>query len=371
MVGRRPSGTLATNRPIAKFRVSPIGRPAPSVPRGMKATPIPIATIAISRATRFTCFSSGDSSARTDCDRAAIRPSSVRMPVVCTTATASPWVQVVPLKSRSEASSSELRPPSSRSLRVTGTDSPVRVERSICTLPDRMRQSAETRSPSAIMITSPRTSSRASIWRDTPSLTTRACSGRYADRASTARSACRSWRKAKAALMRTTRTMASARAGVPLSAAMTAASQSSSASGCTSWRASAAGQVRRVRRSSSLGPSSSSRRVASRSERPVRRLRRSRSNRSTDSRGSGPGGLSAPCGSWFRARVSTCAITVLRSRRRRRRPREARNLATSPGRVLRSSPAREGRHEGPGPMGPSGTIRGSSDRGAGAGPDLL
>ena len=59
IVGKSPSGTLATRSPMAKFTASPNDRPAINVPSGMNVTPIPTATTAISRATCLTCFSRG------------------------------------------------------------------------------------------------------------------------------------------------------------------------------------------------------------------------------------------------------------------------------------------------------------------------
>ena len=59
IVGRRPSGTLATINPIAKLKASLGGRPATSQPIGRKARPASTATRPISHATRRTCCSSG------------------------------------------------------------------------------------------------------------------------------------------------------------------------------------------------------------------------------------------------------------------------------------------------------------------------
>src|SRR5665647_684383 len=220
IVGSSPSGTLATKSPIAKFTASPSDRPATIVPSGMKATPIPTATTAISRATCLTCFSRGLSSWSTRCDSAAIRPSSVCMPVLKTTAVASPPVQLVPLKTRSRASRTGPLVVNGSALRSNGSDSPVSVDRSISTDPDSSRASAETRSPSSIRITSPGTSSRTSTTLGFASRTTRTVIGKYAESASTACSACRSWMKAKSALMRITTTIAIANGVVPLLAAI-------------------------------------------------------------------------------------------------------------------------------------------------------
>ena len=53
MIGSSPSGTLATSRPMAKVSASRRGRPVAD-PTTRKAAPIPVATIAMSHATRLT-----------------------------------------------------------------------------------------------------------------------------------------------------------------------------------------------------------------------------------------------------------------------------------------------------------------------------
>lgn len=81
IVGRRPSGTFATSRPIAKVAASPIVSPVNSVPAGKKSTPAAIATAATSCAARFTWRWSGLISGRTRCESTAMRPSSVDIAV--------------------------------------------------------------------------------------------------------------------------------------------------------------------------------------------------------------------------------------------------------------------------------------------------
>ena len=152
---------------------------------------------------------------------------------------------------------------------MTGTDSPVSVDMSTSTVPLISRASAQTRSPSSISRTSPGTSSRASISCRDPSRSTRARSGRNAASASTARSAWSSCTKEKLAFSRITATIATASRGVPLAQASTAAAASSSASGWVNCRASSPGQRRPPRRTSSFGPDTSSRRAASRPDRPA------------------------------------------------------------------------------------------------------
>ena len=104
IVGSRPSGTLLTRRPIAKRAALENESPATNVPSGKNASPTKMATNAISHATRRTSRSSGLSPMPTRCDSDAMRPSSLCMPVANTTARASPPEQVVPLKTRSDAS---------------------------------------------------------------------------------------------------------------------------------------------------------------------------------------------------------------------------------------------------------------------------
>ena len=90
IVGSSPSGTFATIRPIVKLTASPSGSPATSQPIGRKTRPAATATPAISHATRRTWRSSGLGSASTRSVSAAIRPSSVCIPVCTTIAFASP-----------------------------------------------------------------------------------------------------------------------------------------------------------------------------------------------------------------------------------------------------------------------------------------
>ena len=105
IVGNSPSGTLATIRPIVNLTASFSGRSAPSHPIGKKASPTTTATSAISHATRRTSRSSGLGSASTRSVIAAIRPSSVCIPVPNTSARPSPPTQAVPLNTSSRASS--------------------------------------------------------------------------------------------------------------------------------------------------------------------------------------------------------------------------------------------------------------------------
>jgi hypothetical protein len=199
---------------------------------------------------------------------------------------AAPPVQTVPLNTTYFASSKVAAPLTAPADRITGTDSPVSVEASTSTVPLISRPSAQMRSPSSISSTSPGTSTLASISHRSPSRSTRACSGRNAASASTARSACISWANAKPAFSRITATIAMPSEAVPLTHASTAASISSRASGWVNCRASSPGHRRPPRRASSFGPCTSSRREASRADRPSGELRRSRNRRARGSRGS-------------------------------------------------------------------------------------
>ncbi len=251
--------------------------------------PTTIATPAISQATRRTCRSKGLSSRPTRAVREAIRPISVCRPVACTSARAAPATHTVPLNTSTGDSSGRGASSTASAIRVTGADSPVSIEESTSRVPSMSRASAGTRSPSAIISTSPGTTSTAGTAWATPSRRTEARAGRYLPSASTARSACCSWTKASAPLSRITPTIAMLRLTVPATHASPAATHSSSASGWISCRSSASGHCLRPGGGKALGPLTSNRRAASREVRPSRAERRSRSSRATGSRASMPG----------------------------------------------------------------------------------
>ncbi len=256
IVGSSPSGTLATMSPMAKATASDAPSPA-SMPRGRKSRPTPRATSALMMATRRTCRSSGLGSRPTRSDSAAMRPSSVVIPVASTSARASPDVHSVPLNTVSGA------------VRGTGADSPVRAEISTSISPETRRASADIRSPSPTRTRSPGTRSAASTVAATPSRTTRAVMGMKAASASTDRSACLSCRKAKTAFSSTTAMTAMAMAHWDVAIARAAATHSNRASGCTSCSRARRGQVAPARRRITLGPCAIRRRSASRWVSPV------------------------------------------------------------------------------------------------------
>ena len=105
ITGSSPSGTFPASNPTANTTLLRTDSPAPKIASGTNAIASATATPAISHATRRTCRSSGLGSSLTRSDSAAIRPSSVCMPVAKTTTCASPPVHVVPLNTRSRASS--------------------------------------------------------------------------------------------------------------------------------------------------------------------------------------------------------------------------------------------------------------------------
>ncbi len=146
--------------------------PAPRIATGTKATAIVTAMAAISQATRRTCASSGLGSSFTRSDSAAMRPSSVCIPVANTTPRASPPVALVPLKRRSRAAIRGTSTSTSAAERSAGADSPLSVERSTSTAPEIMRMSAAMRSPSSTTTTSPGTRSAARIDDRSPSRST-------------------------------------------------------------------------------------------------------------------------------------------------------------------------------------------------------
>ena len=299
IVGSSPSGTLATSSPIAKLAAAATPSPA-ARPIGKNAIPAPTATNAISVVARLTWCSSGLSLCSARWLSAAIRPSSVPIPVAVTRASASPPVQAVPLNTTSAACSSGRLGSAGQAERVTGTDSPVSVDMSTSRVPVIRRASAQMLSPSSISRTSPGTSSRASITWRVPSRRTLACLGRNAASASTAFSACISCANANPAFSRITAAIATANRGVPLAQASTAATASSTASGWVNCAASSPGQRRPPRRASSFGPDTSSRRAASRPDRPSGAARKSRNSCASGSSGfAGPPealGPAAPVG---------------------------------------------------------------------------
>lgn len=136
-------------RPTANTRAFDRESPARSVAIGMYAIAISTAMMAISQATRRTWCSSGLSSVFTSSERAAIRPSSVLIPVARTTAVASPPAQLVPLNTRSRAWSSGRFTSVQAADRATGIDSPLSVDESTSSIPTNSRASAEIRSPSS------------------------------------------------------------------------------------------------------------------------------------------------------------------------------------------------------------------------------
>jgi hypothetical protein len=237
---------------MAKLTAAASDRPA-TRPTGMKAHPAPTATMAISRATRMTWRSSGLSSGLTRWLSAAIRPSSVCMPVAVVIARASPPVHVVPLNSRFSASSSGTRLSPASADRVTGADSPVTVDRSTSTLPDRMRPSAQIRSPSLTASRSPGTSSRAGISSSVPSRITRAL-GEEGGQGFHGPLGLHFLREGEDRVQDDDGGDGDGQPRVPLAQASAAAAASSRARGWKSCCASSRGQRRPVRRAGSFGP---------------------------------------------------------------------------------------------------------------------
>ena len=252
----------------------------------MNTRPAATATAAMSHATRRTSRSSGLGSRAPRCDSAAIRPSSVRIPVARTRPTSltagaqRPAEHGVPGLERRGVGVLQAggalhgrRLAAQRGhVHLDGAGHQQRVP------PRRGRPppaGARRRSRAP----------RAGTAQRTPSRSTVACGGRNWRSASMARSACRSWITATAAFSTTTQTIAIASVPVPARAARPAAAQSSSARGWTIWAATCRGQAAPPRRSSSFGPWAWSRRAASRDVSPDGSERRSRKSRSTGSSG--------------------------------------------------------------------------------------
>ena len=235
-----------------------------------------------------------------------MRPSSVCMPVAVTSTRASPPVQVVPVKTRS-------RGPSPRGDGVVedgGATGPAPTHRSSVDMSSSTGAGDQPARPHRPCLRP--------LWRrasrrpapEPPGVDLHPLAvahdvalggaGREA-RASIERSACSCSTKANAALRMITISTAIATTTLPDARASAAAPHRSSASGCVSWRPRSRGQLRVVRRSSSFGPCTTSRRAASRLDRPSGPLPRSRSTRSSarwgsctalgiDARPSDPGG---------------------------------------------------------------------------------
>ena len=314
ITGSSPSGTLPSSRPTAKTMLFLGDRPAPKIATGTNATAIAIAIAAINQATLRTCVSSGLGSSLTRSDNAAMRPSSVRIPVANTTPRACPPVALVPLKSRSCAAIRATLASIRSAERSTGADSPLSVERSTSTAPEIKRMSAAMRSPSSTSTMSPGTSSTAVISCEVRSRSTRAFCGRNCAKASTARSACICWIRANSAFSAITSSTAMATVSLPTANDSAAASHSSSASGWLSWRASSAGHFIPPRRCSSFGPYCRRRRWASAPESPCSELRRSRISNSTCSVGSIAAASSRLAGAWACSTVNAITHTLIRAR---------------------------------------------------------
>ena len=212
MTGSSPSGTLPTSRPIANTTASRSGRSgaehrdrherhAERRPRSPRSARPPCAP----------GVSSGLSSRPTRSDSAAIRPSSVRMPVAKTTARASPsgahraGEHQVPRLQQGHAGVDEVGRAEHRQ-RLAGERRQIDLDAAL----DAGGRRREIRSPSSISSTSPGTSSAVDAPARRPSRSTLARTGRYPASASTARSACSSCANANAALRRITTTIATA-----------------------------------------------------------------------------------------------------------------------------------------------------------------
>ena len=250
ITGSSPSGTLPTSSPIANTTASENGSPAPKAASGTKAMPIATAIAAISQATRRTWRSSGLSSTSTRCESAAIRPSSVAIPVAKTSARASPAGaggaaedEVARLQARGIGVRLDRRRARPAPTRRSGSRGRPRSRprrggrRRRCGRPP--RSAARRRGPGRRR--------RPAVSR--PSRSTLACCGQVALQRLDRALGLRSWTKAKAALRTITTTTAIATGAIPAIAASAAAPQSSSASGWVNCRASSRGQRRPWRRS--------------------------------------------------------------------------------------------------------------------------
>lgn len=242
-VGSSASGTSATVTPMAKVNPSAAVSPRTTATRKNTA-PTPTAMRATVCTSRRSSRARGPGGAGSAAVRRAISASLVRAPVAVTTASPSPSTTKHPAWTRSPSSTGD------------GSLSPVRSDVST----DRRCVSVTTasagmRSPASSASRSSTTTSLASSsWRR-PSRHTVTRIGSSAPRRSAARSARCSWTKAKAALSRTTATMATPSSGRSATKASPAATQSMRAKTWTSWSRKRRTADRRRGRGSTFGPS--------------------------------------------------------------------------------------------------------------------
>jgi hypothetical protein len=188
-----PSGIAATDSATAVRNISLAVEPKAIPETKVTTAPTPTA-IPMMRANSDIRRWSGVGSSRSPRMSPAMFPSSVSAPIATTAPRPRPVVTTAPVNAierRSASGASSL----TGSLRLlTGRDSPVSSDSSICNpLVWRRRRSAGTLLPGSSRTMSPGTSSRLSISRSWPSRITRARGTTSCIRARTAPSACRSW----------------------------------------------------------------------------------------------------------------------------------------------------------------------------------
>mmetsp|Transcript_12533 Transcript_12533/g.38290 ORF Transcript_12533/g.38290 Transcript_12533/m.38290 type:complete len:493 (-) Transcript_12533:113-1591(-) len=201
-VARSPSGTLATMMLIASTMFS-IGSVDRMKPKTRNRIPSVMATDEMSTTKWWISICSVVRTVSDDAASPAMRPNTVRSPVLTTIPRAVPSTACVPKKTRFFVSSGFSSVHST--VRPSGSDSPV--SEAISTLSfefSTRRRSAGILSPSFTLTTSPTTSSDAAISAVRPSRTASVCGGRKLLNFSIVFSDENSWKNVKSAVMITT-----------------------------------------------------------------------------------------------------------------------------------------------------------------------
>ena len=150
------------------------------------------------------------------------------------------WCRTAATSSASTTADADVRPPAAASIGLSGHGRGLPGHRRHVQLDRPVERAGHPRRPHRPFLERPAGRQGPHSMRPRPdacpSRTTVACGGRYAPRAATACSACRSWTRAKPALTAITATIAIPSVGPWVASARAAASQSSSASGWVSWR---------------------------------------------------------------------------------------------------------------------------------------
>ena len=260
------ANVMPTNSPPSQ---SPRVAPYTTATTSARASPITATRRTTRRVSRCVRVCSSSRPARA----CPIRPISVRAPVASTRARPFPCTTSVPEKTKGESS------PPGRDISAmvpgadvfaTETDSPVSKDSSTARfVPDKTTASAGTRSPSLRMIASSRTTSRPAIRFCCPPRTTKARGLDRSRNASRARSVLRCWYKVRPITTNTKPRSIDASLASPSSRYTAPQAISNKKIGSLTTENAIARRLRGFAEGSSFGPSSSNRRRASTSLRPV------------------------------------------------------------------------------------------------------